>query len=152
MKKILEIAIISSRTSEKEKLYSLLSDTPLRNFQGLKFGSINIDQEHDIYLYFLNQENETYYYLWDLIIPHTVSCLVMCDWDDQEILESNLAILEKLEEEYFTPIHICVFKLQEKIDPILQKEGLLLDKNKKLLFFDPEDKNTAKNVLLDLLT
>ena len=125
MKKILEIAIISSRTSEKEKLYSLLSDIPLRNFQGLKFGSISLDQEHDIYLYFLNQENETYYYLWDLIIPHTVSCLVMCDWDEQEILESNLATLDKLEEEYSTPINICAFKPSKNPDDIMFKEGLL---------------------------
>ena len=56
MKKILEIPIISSRINEKEKLFSLLSDTPLRNFQGLKFGCINLGNDHNLYLYFLNQE------------------------------------------------------------------------------------------------
>ena len=151
MKNILEIPIIGSRINEKERLYSLLSDSPLRNFQGLKFGSISLDKDHEIYLYFLNQENEKYYYLWDLIIPNTIACLVMCEWNNQELFESNLALVEKLEEDYSTPIHICVFKLQKKIEQILLKEGLLLDKNKRLLFFDPEDKNSAKNILLNII-
>jgi hypothetical protein len=76
----------------------------------------------------------------------------MCDWDDQEILESNLAVLEKLEEEFTTPIHICAFKSQNKTDEILLNKGLLLDKNKKLLFFDPANKDSAKDILLNILS
>jgi signal recognition particle receptor subunit beta len=152
MKTILEIPVISNRLTGKEKLYSLLSDIPLRNFQGLKFGAINLDRNHEIYLYFLNQDQETFHYLWDLIIPHALGCLVMCDWDNQEIFESNLAVIEKLEEEYSTPIHICVLKPQKNsIDRIL-KEGLLLNQDKKLLFFDPENKDSAKKILLNMLS
>jgi hypothetical protein len=153
MKTILEIPIIGSRSTGKEKFYSLLSNTPLRNFQGLKFGCINLDQNHDIYLYFLNQENETYYYLWDLIIPHAIGCLVVCDWDNQEIFESNLEVLEKLEEQYSTPIHICVVEPQNNsLHKKLLEEGLLLNQNRKLLFFNPEEKKSAKKILLDMLS
>jgi len=76
---ILEIPVIGSRKSEKENLYSLLSDQPLRKFEGLDVGSLPLSADLELYLYFLNQEDDNYLYLWDLIIPYAIGCIVVCE-------------------------------------------------------------------------
>ena len=52
MTNIIEIAIIGSQKTDKEILFSLLSEEPLRNFQGLKFGKLVLDEEKSIHIYF----------------------------------------------------------------------------------------------------
>ena len=51
---ILEIPVIGSRKSEKEILFSLLSDQPLRKFEGLDAGILHLTKDLEIYFYFLN--------------------------------------------------------------------------------------------------
>lgn len=148
---ILEIAVIGSKDSKKENLYSLLSDTPIRNFQGLNFGALTLAENLQIFLYFLNQEDDTYTYLWDLIIPHTYCCLILIEWDQEEVFGETIKLIERMEQKFQTPLHICSFKPENNINPLLIEHSFNLNDNQKFVFFDPSDKDSAKKVLKTLL-
>jgi len=49
---ILEIPVIGSRDSEKEKIYSLCSNQALRKFEGMDFGFLKLDGDLSIYFLF----------------------------------------------------------------------------------------------------
>jgi hypothetical protein len=150
MMNVIEIAIIGSQKTDKEMLFSLLSDKPLRNFQGLKFGELNLDKDKSIYYYFLNQEKESY--VWDLIIPHSVAVIVVCDFDYPQILNENLLVIERLENSYTTPYFICPFQSKENIIEEMEKYGIDIKNDNRILEFDHKDRGNAKKVLTNVLT
>ena len=150
MTNIIEIAIIGSQKTDKEILFSLLSDEPLRNFQGLKFGKLVLDNEKSIHFYFLNQEKESY--VWDLIIPHSVAVVVVCDFDYPQILNENLLVIERLENSYTTPYFICPFQSKDNIIEEMEKYGIDIKNDNRILEFDHKGRDNAKKVLTDILT
>ncbi len=149
--KVLEIPVIGSSKTEKEKLYTLLSEEPVRNFRGLDFGSVQLSKDFVIYLYFLNQENENYDFLWDLIIPHSIGCLVVCDLESEEIAVANISVIDQLLGKFSTPLHICTLKRHKDLPDILKERGFDIENNLELLYFDPSDKNSAKDILLNII-
>jgi hypothetical protein len=148
---ILEIAVIGSKESNKEKLFTLLCDTPIRNFQGLDFGALPLDDDMQLYFYFMNKEQDNYYYLWDLIIPHAYCCLLLIEWENEELFAETIKVIELLEQKYKTPLHVCAFKPDESINELLTDHSFKFNKNRHFLFFDPTDKESAKKVLMNLL-
>jgi len=150
MTNIIEIAIIGSQKTDKEILFSLLSEEPLRNFQGLKFGKLVLDEEKSIHIYFLNQEKESY--VWDLIIPHSVAVIVVCDFDYPQILNENLLVIERLSNSYTTPYFICPFQSKENIIEEMEKYGIDIKNDNRILEFDQKGRDNAKKVLTDVLS
>jgi hypothetical protein len=140
---ILEIPVIGSRRNEIERFYSLLSDQPLRKFEGLDVGYLHLGNSEAIYFYFLDQEDEDYFYLWDLIIPHAIGCVVLCDMGNTEIFEKNVEIIEHLKSNYNTPLHICSLPVAEAAPPE--------DTEQEFIYFDPQDKESVKTILLKIL-
>jgi len=147
---ILEIPIISSRRSNKEKFLSLISEQPLRKFEGLDVGYLKLDDGYIIYFYFLDQENEDYFYLWDLIIPHAVGCIILCDLENTEIFEKNIETIDRLKKSFTTPLHICSFPIKGE-DAALVNRTEDVQAEKEFLYFNPEDKNSAKNIMYHVL-
>lgn len=147
---IIEIPVIGSRYSGKEKLFTLLSDTSLRNFEGFDLGLLKLDDENALYFYFMNMENENYFYLWDIIIPHAVGCLLICEWQDHQSVDDNLKTIEYLERRFSTPLHICSLPASEEVPESFINEELEKGQ-RKLYSFDPENKESAKDILLQVL-
>jgi len=147
---ILEIPIIGSRKSGKENFFSLLSEQPLRKFEGLDVGYLNLNDEYSIYFYFLDQENEDYFYLWDLIIPYAIGCIIVCDPDNTEIFEKNVETIDRLKKLFKTPLHICSFPTKGE-DVAFLEQTEALEEEKEFLYFNPEDKNSAKTILQHVL-
>ena len=145
-----ELAIIGSQKTEKEILFTLLSDEPLRNFQGLKFGKLNLDEDKIIHFYFLNQEKESY--VWDLIIPHSIAVIIVCDFDSPQILNENLLVIERIQNSYTTPHFICPYQSTENIIEQLERYGLDIKKDNRILEFDQKDRENAKKILVDVMT
>jgi hypothetical protein len=148
---IIEIPVIGSRRSEKEKLYTLLSDQPLRKFQGLDVGTLNLDQDSVIYLYFMNQENEEYLYLWDLIIPRAIGSLVICDLGNAEIFDKNVEVIERMKERYATELFICSLPVEGEEPAVMKSKGLVPDDVTEFMYFNPQDKESAKKILLKII-
>lgn len=148
---ILEIPVIGSRDSEKEKIYSLCSDQALRKFEGMDFGFLKFDGDLSIYFYFLDQEDDNYLYLWDLLIPHAIGCLVVCDFDRSDIFKKNVEIIENIENRYQTPLHICALPSESEIPGEIEKKELSGEEKRKVLKFDPNDKTSARDILLAIL-
>ncbi len=149
--KVLEIPIIGSRKSEKEKIFTLLSDKPLRKFEGLDVGFLDLGNDYFIYFYFLNQESEDYLYLWDIILPYAPGCIVVCDFGNTEIFSRNVEIIEMLRSRFETPLHICSLPVEGE-EPAVLRSGLLAENGQKeYQFFDPKDKNSVKLILQSLL-
>jgi hypothetical protein len=150
--KVLEIPVIGSRKSEKEKLFTLLANKPLRKFEGLDIGFMELREAHFIYFYFLNQESEDYYYLWDLILPFAPGCIVVCDFGNTEIFSRNVEIIELLRKRYDTPLHICSLPVAGE-EPAALNSGILKENGQKEFhYFNPRDKNSAKDILQSLLS
>ena len=143
---ILEIPVIGNRRNDIEKFYSLLSDQPLRKFEGLDVGYLHLENSIAIYFYFLDQENEDYFYLWDLIIPHAIGCVVLCDMGNSEIFEKNVETIERLKKSYHTPLHICSFPVDG--ETVVE---LPVNAEQEFLYFDPQDKESVKTILLKVL-
>ena len=57
---IIELPVIGSRNSGKEKFYTLLSGNALRNFEGFDLGLLKLDDENSINFYFMNLEKANY--------------------------------------------------------------------------------------------
>jgi len=148
---ILEIPVISSRKNDKEKLFSLLSDQSIRKFEGLDVGHLQLDSGLDIYFYFLNQENEEYYYLWDLIIPHAIGCIMVCDLSNSDIFEKNVQVIQYLEQRYSTPLHICALPVHGLEPTVLKTKGFEEAQGREFQYFNPDDKETAKKILLKFI-
>lgn len=148
---ILEIPVIGSWKSDKESLFTLLSDQPLRKFAGLDVGYLPLELNLAIYFYFMNQENEEYMYLWDLIIPHSIGCVVICDLENAEIFEKNVEIIEYLKDRYSSNLFICSLPVQGEEPAVLRSKGMVPDDIAEFLFFDPNDKTSAKEVLSKIL-
>lgn len=148
---IIELPVIGNRYNQIESLFSLLSENSLRNFEGLDLGIIDLDQDNQIYFYFFSQENEHYHYLWDLIIPHAMGCILIFDWQDPRSIENNLQTIEYIEERFSTPLHICSLPAENDIPDDLIKEELGTHPNRWLYTFDPSSKESAKKMLLQLL-
>jgi hypothetical protein len=147
---IIELPVIGSRESGKEKLFTLLSDNSLRNFEGFDLGLIQLDDDNAIYFYFLNMENETYQYLWDIIIPHSVGCVLICEWQDHQSVDDNLKTIDYLERRFSTPLHICSLPVTEEVPESFINEEL--DQGQRnLSSFDPQSKESAKEILLKVL-
>jgi hypothetical protein len=149
---VLEIPVIGNRDSEKEKIYTLLSDMPLRNFLGLDFGLLNLDEEIALYFYFLNQENENYLYLWDIIIPHAIGCILICNWRDPQSIEENLKTIEYIEQRFSTPLHICSLPTDEELPNDIIKEELEQSGDRKSYLFDPKSKKSVKDILTRVIS
>ena len=148
--KIIEIPVIGSRSSRKENFYNLLSDNSLRNFEGFDLGLLKLDEEYAVHFYFMNMENENYYYLWDIIIPHAVGCLVVCEWQNHQSVDENLKTIEYLEQRFSTPLYICSLPADEEVPESFINEELQKGQ-RKLFSFDPENKESAKEILISVL-
>lgn len=149
--KILEIPVIGSRNSGKEKLFSLLSQDALRNFEGFDLGLLKLNEENIIHFYFMNMENDSYRYLWDIIIPHAVGCLLVCEWQDHQSVDDNLKAIDYLESRYSTSIHICSLPASEDVPEDYITDELERGGQRKLYSFDPESKESAKDILIKVL-
>ncbi len=148
---ILEIPVIGSWKSEKENLFTLLSDQPLRKFEGLDVGYLSLQPDLAFYFYFINQENEEYKYLWDLIIPHSIGCVVICDLENTEIFEKNVETIEYIKDRYSSNIYICSLPVKGEEPAVLKSKGLVPDEIAEFMFFDPKDKASAKQILSKIL-
>jgi hypothetical protein len=148
---IIELPVIGSRYSGKEKFFSLLSGDALRNFEGFDLGLLKLDEENSLYFYFINMENENYQYLWDIIIPHAVGCLLICEWRDHQSVDDNLKTIEYLEMKFSTPLHICSLPASDDVPESFINEELEHGSQRKLYSFDPESKNSVKDILLKVL-
>ena len=148
---IIEIPVIGSRDSGKEKLYTLLSGEALRNFEGFDLGLLKLDKDTALHFYFMNMENESYKYLWDIIIPHSIGCLLVCEWRDHQSVDDNLKTIEYLERRFSLPLHICSLPVSDEVPESFINEELEHGSDRKLYSFDPENKESAKQILLDLL-
>jgi hypothetical protein len=147
---IIELPVIGSRYSGKEKIYTLLSENVLRNFEGFDLGLLKLDAENALYFYFMNIENESYQYLWDIIIPHALGCLLICEWRDHQSVDDNLRTVEYLESRFSTPLHICSLPASEDVPESFINEELQQGQ-RNLYSFDPENKESAKEILLSVL-
>ncbi|TFG94792.1 MAG: hypothetical protein E4H13_14340 [Calditrichales bacterium] len=145
--KILEIPVIGRTNNDKEKIYSLLSEQPLRNFEGFNFGALKLDEDISFYFYFLSQENKSHYHIWDIVIPHAAGCLLIFDWNDLASVEDNFKTIEYLEKKFNTPLHICSLPTANELPENLIKEELELGENRYLYSFNPDDKASAKEIL-----
>lgn len=148
---ILEIPVIGSRKSEKESIYSLLSDQSLRKFEGLDVGSFSLSKNLEIYFYFLNQEDNDYLYLWDLIIPYSIGCIVVCEPSIPEIFSRNVEVIEKLESYYSTPLVLCSISEPQGDQQISQEIQPSEQSNREFQYFNPMDKKSAKDILIKLI-
>ena len=148
---IIELPVIGSRHNQTENIFSLLSDLTLRNFEGMDLGIVDLDPQNQIFFYFLSQDNEQYHYLWDLIIPHAIGCILIFDWQDPRSIEKNLQTIEYIEERFSTPLHICSLPAENDIPDDLIKEELEVHGNRQLHTFDPTSKESAKAIILRLL-
>lgn len=148
---ILEIPVIGNKENNKDKIFTLLSDQPLRNFEGLNFGCLELEEDLMIYFYFLNQENVNYRYLWDIIIPHAPGCILICDWKNSQLIEDNLRTIEYIENKFHTPIHICSLPSSGEVPDTLIEEELKQNGERQLHAFDPTKKESAKNILLEVI-
>jgi hypothetical protein len=148
---IIEIPVIGSRYSEKESFYTLLSPDALRNFEGFDLGLLKLDEETILHFYFMNTENDTYRYLWDIIIPHAVGCLLICEWRDHQSVDDNLKTIDYLERRFSTSIHICSLPASEEVPESFINEELEHGGQRKLYSFDPKSKDSVKDILLKVL-
>jgi hypothetical protein len=148
---IIELPVIGSRYSEKEKLFTLLSGDALRNFEGFDLGLLKLDGENALHFYFMNMENESYKYLWDIIVPHSIGCLLICEWRDHQSVDDNLKTIEYLERRFSSPLHICSLPVSDDIPESFIYEELEHGSNRRLYSFDPESKASAKEILLNVL-
>ena len=148
---ILEIPVIGSRNSGKEKIFTLLSQDALRNFEGFDLGLLKLDEENIIHFYFMNMENDAYRYLWDIIIPHAVGCLLICEWRDHQSVDDNLKTLDYLERRYSTSIHICSLPASDEVPESFINEELAHGDQRILHSFDPDSKDSIKNILLKVI-
>lgn len=144
---IIELAFIGSQKSQKEKLFSLISDEPLRSFKGLNFGYLPLDESKSIHFYFLDQEKEKYYYLWDLIVPHSLAVVIVCDNDTQQLLNENLNTINKLKNTYSTPFFICSLNNHENLMSELNQQGIDLKSDDRIFKFDNPDRDNFKELL-----
>ena len=149
--RVLEIPVIGSRKSEKEKLFTLLANKPLRKFEGLDVGFLDLGHDYFLYFYFLNQESEDYFYLWDLILPHAPGCLVVCDFGNPEIFSRNVEVIEILRNRFDTPLHICSLPVEGKEPEGLHSVMIGAAKPEEYRYFNPRDKKSAKSILKSLL-
>ena len=148
---IIEIPVIGSRYSEKEKFYTLLSGDTLRNFEGFDLGSLKLDEDNFLYFYFMNMENDNFRYLWDIIIPHAIGCILVCEWRDHQSIDDNLKIIEYLERRFSTSLHICSLPAGEDVPESLINEELQQSGQRRLYSFEPENKEAVKNIILQVL-
>jgi len=148
---IIEIPVFGSQSSEKEKLYTLLSGDALRNFEGFDLGLLKLDEENFLYFYFMNVENENYRYLWDIIIPHALGSILICEWRNHQSVDENLKVIEYLERRFATSLHICSLPAGGEVPDTYINEELEHGGQRKLYTFDPESKESAKNILLKVL-
>jgi hypothetical protein len=148
---VIEIPVIGSWKSEKESIFTLLSDRPLRKFEGLDVGYLPLGSDLAVYFYFINQESEDYKYLWDLIIPRAIGCVVICDLENAEIFEKNVEVIEFLKDRYSSTLYICSLPVQGEEPAVLKSKGVLPDDIAEFMFFDPKDKSTAKNILQNIV-
>lgn len=148
---IIELPVIGSRSSEKEKFFTLLGGETIRNFEGFDLGLLKLDEDNFLYFYFMNMENDNFRYLWDLIIPHALGCLVVCEWHDHQSLDDNLKIIEYLEKRFSTMLHICSLPAGEDIPEPYLNEELQKHGQRQLYAFDPQKKESVKNILLQVL-
>jgi hypothetical protein len=148
---IIEIPVIGSRYSEKEKFYTLLSGDTLRNFEGFDLGLLKLDEDNFLYFYFMNMENDNFRYLWDIIIPHAIGCILVCEWRDHQSIDDNLKIIEYLERRFSTSLHICSLPAAEDVPESLINEELQQSGQRKLYLFEHENKEAVKNILIQVL-
>lgn len=148
---IIELPVIGSRRSEKEKLFTLLSEQPLRKFEGLDAGYLSLADDVNILMYFINQENEDYYYLWDLIIPRALGVLVVCDLASTEIFEKNVETIEFVKKRYSTSLFVCSLPVQGEEPAVLKSGDMVPDDIDEFMYFNPDQKESAKNILLKML-
>jgi signal recognition particle receptor subunit beta len=148
---IIEIPVIGSRYSEKEKFYTLLTGETLRNFEGFDLGLLKLDDDNYVYFYFMTMENDTFRYLWDIIIPHAIGCILVCEWRDHQSIDDNLKIIEYLETRFSTPLHICSLPASQDVPESYLNEELQQNNQRKLYSFDPENKESVKNILIQIV-
>jgi hypothetical protein len=98
----------------------------------------------------MNLENESYQYLWDIIIPHALGCVFICEWRDHQSVDDNLRTIEYLERRFSTPLHICSLPASEDVPESFINEELQQGQ-RNLYSFDPENKESAKEILLSVL-
>ena len=148
---ILEIPVIGSRSSKKENIFTLLSQDALRNFEGFDLGLLKLNDENIIHFYFMNMESDTYHYLWDIIIPHAVGCLLVCEWRDHQSVDENLKTIDYLEGRFSTSLHICSLQASEDVPESYINDELEQGGQRNLYSCDPESKESVKDILLKVL-
>lgn len=144
---IVEIPVVVNESIDCAALFSSIGQSELRRYEGMDFSSVQLDESHQVYFYFLDQAKPQYHYLWDMIIPHSPGCLVVCDWKNKDILDQSMKSLEYLENRFSTPAYACVLGTPDSLPESLKESGFTLGSDKRLRFLTTSDKESVKKVL-----
>lgn len=148
---VIEIAIIGNPKSGIEKFYTYLSSENPRSFKGMDFGELKLDQDRSVFIYFLAQNREEYYYLWDAIIPHCAATLVICN-SDNSVFQQNIKAINYLEKNFLTPAYICMDDSSSDLKKLVKQNQSEFLRQPKIIKESITDKDSVKSILEHLLS
>jgi hypothetical protein len=147
----LEIPVIGDKSSAKEQFFKLLADGEIREMNDIRYGIIPLSEDDELLLYFFDQNELDQFATWELILPHSPGCIVVCNLDKPEILKNNINTIEWLEKKSPVPLLLCAEAEMDELPEAFSREEFQFGDQRALHVFNPNNRETVKTILNELI-
>jgi len=152
MKAILEIPAFASREELFSPVNEISSDAADSKYMDFSFYEMDLDKEHSIYFYLLNQipsyGNES---LIDQVIVKAPFCILFLDVDETMSESKNGELFQSYLEKYSTPIFLVVVKDQQELFLNLSNDPVIKESGSTILLLNADDPQSLKTALLEAM-
>jgi hypothetical protein len=152
MKSILEIPAFAYRDNLFDPIRKTNKDVSESKYADFSFFELDLDEEHSIYFYLLNQipsyGNES---LIDQVVVKAPFTIMFLEPDETMAESKNGELFQNYLEKYSTPIFLLVVKDQQEFFLNLTNDPVIKESGSTILLLNGEDPHTLKTALLDAM-
>ena len=152
MKAILEIPAFASGEELFNPISEINRDASDNKYIDFSFYEMDLDEEHSIYFYLLNQipsyGNES---LIDQVIVKAPFCILFLDPHETMSESKNGELFQSYLEKYSTPIFLMVVKDQQELFLNLNNDPVIKESGSTILLLNADDPQSLKAALLEAM-
>lgn len=148
-----EVVVFGTSNQETENFIDAVCQNVVQKDKNICFGSLEINEQLVLYLYGMTIGNQLEKIAWEMFSNKVLGYLVIFNWQQPESLSWALHLLEYLGNFLPGPLVVAADVSETGFPaPInLVRDGITLNSNEKLMFFQKNDVAGCKKVMISLL-
>ncbi len=148
-----EIAVLGTHANERKKFIAAICSQLEMATPHFAFGRFPVNDQLTVHLYGLAVHTEDQTPSLDLLSRRMLGYIVLFPWQDEAAFAQIKPSIDYLTTRHEAAIVVAAHALQSQLppSPILVQDGMAVNNDGKLAFFEEDNPASAKRVLLSLM-